>query len=75
MARENTVRAEGVIVEMLPRGLCRLELANGHRLLGFTAGQRRPPPDLALGTVVELELSPFNLSRGRMMAKKDLKAL
>ena len=71
MAREGAIEAEGVIVEVLSNKLYRVELANGHRLLAYLAGKarlsfvRRAP-----GDKVQLEISPYDLSAGRIVVER-----
>ncbi len=68
MAREGAIQAEGVVVEVLPDTMYRVELANRHRLLAFVAGEaRRSHAPLAPGDKVWLELSPYDLSVGRIV--------
>jgi translation initiation factor IF-1 len=69
MARTDAIRVEGVVVEVLPNKTCRVELANGHRLLAFGAGRARSAfASLGPGDKVNLELSPYDLSAGRIIA-------
>ena len=68
MAREGAIKVEGVVVEVLPRNVFRVELANGHQLLGFIPGEVRIGlGGLVPGDRVELEVSPYDLSVGRIM--------
>ncbi|HWH72248.1 MAG TPA: translation initiation factor IF-1 [Candidatus Sulfotelmatobacter sp.] len=69
MARESAFKVEGVVVEVLPNKTYRVELANGHRLLGFRTGRARLSAPLAPGQKVKLELSPFDLSEGRIIVE------
>lgn len=72
MARENAIEAEGAIVEVLPNRTYRVQLDNGHRLLAFVAGKARMSfARLALGDTVRMELSPYDLSAGRIIAEKQ----
>jgi translation initiation factor IF-1 len=72
MARENAIEAAGAIVEVLPNTTYRVQLANGHRLLAFVAGKARLGfVQLALGDKVRLELSPYDLSFGRIIVKRQ----
>jgi len=65
--RENGFKVEGIIVEALPNSTYRVELSNGHRLLGFVAGRRKlQVPRLEAGQKVQLELSAYDLSQGRI---------
>jgi len=71
MVGENAFEVEGVVVDVLPNRMYRVELANGHRLLAFVAGKARLGfAGLAPGEKVRLELSPYDLSVGRIMVKK-----
>jgi translation initiation factor IF-1 len=68
MAREGAIEVEGVVVEVLPNRMYRVELTNGHRLLAFLAGKARLSfARLAPGDKVRLELSPYDLSAGRII--------
>jgi translation initiation factor IF-1 len=70
MAREGAIEVEGAVVEVLPNQMYRVELANGHRLLAYVAGKARLSiARLALGDKVRLELSPYDLSSGRIMVQ------
>ncbi|HEY3860474.1 MAG TPA: translation initiation factor IF-1 [Verrucomicrobiae bacterium] len=69
MARKDAIEAEGRIVEVLASNLFRVELANGHRLLAHVSGKRRLAfQRMALGDTVKVELSPYDLSKGSIMA-------
>jgi len=55
------------VLEALANGTYRLELANGHRLMGFVAGRaRRQAARFAPGEKVKLSLTPHDLSAGRI---------
>ena len=68
MARTDAIEVEGAVVEVLPPALCRVELANGHRVLAHFKGRaRKPRANLVPGVKVMLEMSPFDLSVGRIL--------
>ncbi len=68
MARASGIEVEGVVVEALPNTTYRVELANGHRLLAFVAGKARLSfARLARGDRVKLQMSPYDLSQGRII--------
>ncbi len=68
MAGTDAFEVEGVIVEVLPNRTCRVELANGHRLLGFFTGRAKAQfAGLKPGEKVKLALSPYDLSEGRIL--------
>jgi len=74
MAAESAFKVEGLIVESLPNKTYRVELANGHRLLGFVSGKaRRSPAGFKPGEKVKLQLSPGDLSQGRIVAEERVK--
>ncbi|HXU76177.1 MAG TPA: translation initiation factor IF-1 [Methylomirabilota bacterium] len=71
MPGKDAFKVEGVIVEALANGTYRAELANGHRLLAFVPGRARLKfAGLAVGDKVNLELSSFDLSEGRIRPGK-----
>ena len=73
MAREGAIEVEGVIVEVLPNKMYRVELANGHRLLAYVAGKARLSfARLATGDKVRLEMSPYDLSEGRIIVETQI---
>jgi len=70
MARQGAIEVEGAVVEVLPNKMYRIELANGHRLLAYAAGKARLSfARLAAGDRVWLEMSPYDLSAGRIIVK------
>ena len=68
MARADAIEVEGAVVEVLPNQRYRVELTNGHRVLAFISGKARLSfPKLAPGEKVMLEMSPYDLSAGRII--------
>ena len=68
MAKEEAVQVEGTVVEPLPNAMFRVELENGHRVLAHISGKMRMNFIKILpGDRVRLELSPYDLTRGRIM--------
>ena len=66
------IRVEGRIVEVLSHRLVRAELTNGHRLIGHsTRATSDVLVDAQLGETVVLEVSTFDLSKGRVMERKQ----
>jgi translation initiation factor IF-1 len=62
------IRLEGKVMESAPgQKFCRVELANGHRMLGFVAGKNAGSARYAIGDQVILEVSPFDFSKGRIV--------
>jgi translation initiation factor IF-1 len=70
MAGENAFLVEGRVIEVLPNGTWRAELKNGHRLTAFVAGKANKNfAGLKSGDVVKLQLTPYDLSVGRILVK------
>ena len=67
MPKEEPIQVEGVVVESLPNAMFRVELENGHKLLAHVAGKMRMHFIRILpGDKVTVELSPYDLTRGRI---------
>ena len=67
MVKKETIEVEGVVVEPLPNAMFRVELANGHKVLAHISGKIRMHYIRILpGDKVLVELSPYDLSRGRI---------
>ena len=61
------IEAEGTIVEALPSTMFRVELDNGHKILAYLGGKmRKNYIRVLLGDRVRIELSPYDLTRGRI---------
>ena len=72
MSREGAIKAEGAVVEVLPNKMYRVELANGHRLLAYVTGKARLSfARLTAGETVRLEVSPYDLSSGRIIVNEQ----
>ncbi|MFH1015645.1 MAG: translation initiation factor IF-1 [Chloroflexota bacterium] len=67
MTKKETIEVEGVVLEALPNAMFRVELANGHKVLAHISGKIRMHYIRVLpGDKVLVELSPYDLSRGRI---------
>jgi len=68
MAKEETIEVEGTVVEPLPNAMFRVELPNGHKILAHISGKMRMHFIKILpGDKVKVQLSPYDLSRGRII--------
>ena len=67
MSGADAFRVEGFVTEALPNGTYRARLANGHVLLAFVAGRQRRKVKFGPGDRVQLQLTPFDLSTGRIV--------
>jgi translation initiation factor IF-1 len=67
LAKEDVIEMEGAVEEALSNGMFRIKLDNGHEVLGHLAGRmRRFRIKVLLGDRVKVELSPYDLTRGRI---------
>lgn len=67
MPKEEAIQVEGTIIEPLPNAMFRVELENGHKVLAHISGKMRMHFIKILpGDQVTVELSPYDLSRGRI---------
>jgi translation initiation factor IF-1 len=67
MAKEDAIEVQGTITETLPNAMFRVELDNGHRVLAHISGKMRMHYIKILpGDRVTVELSPYDLTRGRI---------
>ncbi|HMB71675.1 MAG TPA: translation initiation factor IF-1 [bacterium] len=68
MAKEQGIQVEGTVVEPLPNASFRVELENGHKVLAHISGKMRMNFIKILpGDKVTVELSPYDLTRGRIV--------
>jgi translation initiation factor IF-1 len=67
MAKEESIAVEGTVVESLPNAMFRVELPNGHKILAHISGKMRMNYIRILpGDKVTVEMSPYDLTRGRI---------
>lgn len=67
MAKEDVIEVEGTVVEALPNAMFQVELENGHKILAHISGKLRMNFIRILpGDKVTIELSPYDLTRGRI---------
>jgi len=67
MAKEDVIEVEGTVVEPLPNAMFKVELENGHKILAHVSGKIRMHFIRILpGDKVTVELSPYDLTRGRI---------
>ena len=71
MAKEGAIGVEGKVIEPLPNAMFRVELENGHQVLAHISGKMRMHYIRILpGDKVTVELSPYDLTRGRITYRK-----
>jgi translation initiation factor IF-1 len=67
MAKQNVIVQDGVVNEALPNAMFKVELQNGHEILAHISGKMRMHYIRILpGDKVKIEMSPYDLSRGRI---------
>lgn len=65
--KQDTIELEGVVSDVLPNATFRVDLQNGHRVLATTAGKiRKFKVRILAGDRVTVEVSPYDLTRGRI---------
>ena len=68
MPKEDAIEVEGTVLESLPNAMFRVELENGHKVLAHVSGKMRMNfIKILLGDKVKMELSPYDLTRGRII--------
>ncbi|HHU54445.1 MAG TPA: translation initiation factor IF-1 [Mollicutes bacterium] len=72
MAKEDTIEVEGKVLELLPGGVFRVELENKHIVIAHVSGKiRMNHIRISAGDKVTIELSPYDLTRGRITYRKN----
>ncbi|PIF02972.1 MAG: translation initiation factor IF-1 [Desulfococcus sp.] len=67
MPKEEAIKVQGTVMETLPNAMFRVELENGHKILAHISGKMRMHFIKILpGDTVTVELSPYDLTRGRI---------
>ncbi|MEQ1617467.1 MAG: translation initiation factor IF-1 [Terricaulis sp.] len=67
MAKEELLEFAGTVLELLPNATFRIQLENGHEIIGHTAGKMRKNRIRVLaGDKVLVEMSPYDLTKGRV---------
>ena len=68
MSKEEAIQVDAVVTEALPNAMFRVELDNGHKILAHISGKmRRHFIRILPGDRVRVDLSPYDLSRGRIV--------
>ena len=68
MAKEECIRTDGIVLESMPNAMFKIELKNKHVILGHVAGKLRMHFIKILpGDKVTVEISPYDLSKGRIV--------
>ena len=71
MAKDDVISVEGVVKELLPNTMFRVELPNGHKVLAHISGKMRLNFIRILpGDVVVMEMSPYDMTKARIIYRK-----
>jgi translation initiation factor IF-1 len=71
MSKEDAIEVVGTVLETLPNAMFRVELENGHKVLAHISGKMRMHYIKILpGDKVKIELSPYDLARGRIIFRE-----
>lgn len=71
MAKEEAIRLDGTVTDVLPNAMFRVRLGNETTVIGHISGRMRQNEiRILLGDEVELEFSPYDLSKGRIVKRK-----
>jgi len=70
MVKKDAIKLQATVVEVLPNAMFRVELENGHRVLAHVSGKMRMHfIRILLGDKVTVEMSPYDLNRGRIVLR------
>lgn len=71
MAKEDVIKFDGEVVDVLPNATFRIKLVNDQVVIGHISGRMRQNEiRILLGDAVEIEFSPYDLSKGRIVKRK-----
>lgn len=71
MSKEDLIKVEGQVIDVLPNATFRVKLNSGNAILGYISGKMRQHDiKILLGDTVEVDLSPYDLSKGRIVRRK-----
>lgn len=70
MAKKDAIRIDGKVLDALPNAVFKVELENGHQIIGHVSGKMRMHFIRILpGDTVTVEMSPYDLSKGRIVLR------
>jgi translation initiation factor IF-1 len=71
MAKEETLKLDGKVVDVLPNAMFRVDLETGQNVIGYISGKMRQHDiKILLGDTVEIEFSLYDMSRGRITRRR-----
>jgi translation initiation factor IF-1 len=73
MAKEDLIEFEGEVIELLSNAMFRVKLSNGHEILAHISGRmRKNRIRILLGDKVTVEMTPYDLSKGRIIHRSKI---
>lgn len=70
MAKEDVIRVEGEVIDVMPNATFKVKLESGALVLGHISGRMRQNDiKILLGDMIEIEMSPYDLSKGRIVRR------
>jgi translation initiation factor IF-1 len=71
MAKEESIKIDGIVIELLPSAMFKVKLPNDTVVIGVISGKMRQNSiKILMGDTVEMEFSPYDLSRGRIVRRR-----
>jgi len=71
MAKEGVIKLDGEVVDVLPNAMFRVKLPNDNLVIGHISGKMRQNDiKILLGDTVEIEFSPYDLTKGRIVRRR-----
>jgi translation initiation factor IF-1 len=71
LSKEEGIKMDGKVVEVLPNAMFRVEMPNKNIVMGYISGRmRKHDIKILLGDMVEIEFSPYDLSKGRITRRR-----
>ena len=71
MAKEEGLKIDGIVIDVLPNAMFRVELPNNQIVIGYISGKmRKHAIKILLGDTVEVEFSPYDLTKGRITRRR-----
>ena len=68
MSKQESIEKEGIVAEVLPNSMFRIEFKNEHQVLAYTSGKMKKfKIKIVKGDKVKVEMSPYDLTRGRVV--------
>jgi len=71
LSKEDILTISGTVYEVLPNAMFRVELENKHKIIAYLGGKmRKHDIKIIQGDLVDIEMSPYDMSRGRVIYRK-----